>query len=955
MIISWSPSITDARMRKLECSLEDFMDIFKPENVKQQATKDGLNYIAGQLLDYTSPRGKGNVIDRCAVVLDCDDADKAGIDKLVEGVRGLGVRSVVHSTYSSTHERPRVRVVLPLKDVVVPGDYTSLCKALMTHLNMVAWDESCAQAERAMYAPAKPEGGEYWAEETEGPLMDGQEWLNPPEPKERKARTSKGNVAKRDRKRKPESEHGVAGAFNRVYTITDAIEEYDLPYEPCREDRWTYYGAHTQGGLRLVEGREDLCISEHANTDPACYVDGNGSHRALSAFELCAVHLYGEGDDTSLPPRERASMQKMAKRAAEDERVRTELKVPAGEATDVSWLANNLDNTYLQAKHVAETVRDRLAYVEGLGWLVYSPDLAAWEMGGDSAALACIAEVTQLWREWVMLTGDVDLVKRVAKLQRVSVTSGILKHLSWLLTTPISSFDADPHFLCALNGVVDVRTCKLMPHDPGYKMLKQVKANYVPGATHPAWDKALEALDPAERLWLQVWAGCALTGYQPDDHGAAVPILFGGGSNGKSVLMTALKRTFGKYAHVGAQSLLMPKDGKAFMQAAADLRGVRLCILEEFPDAIMSGNALKQVAATPTMKGEYKYKNSFTFDTTHSLMVSTNNKLRLDECTNAVLRRLAILPFDYEYVDELDSDEKKRKEEKQRLKDVNLLRELETPEAQEAVLAWAVEGAKMYFDAGQHVLPPTAKMEAAKAEWLGMGDVLMSFFNDELIEDEGAMIPWAHLYASFCDWQRKENGKPWNNATLKGRVSTHSVLSKFKYGKLRTTGMSLYRDEFGDGPAAPKGGRAVGLRGLRFRTPAEKEAAVVPGMYIEPEPEPENVAPIVAEPEPESALIPVEDIPAPIPHVASEREEVTRRELVEEVEGLVLMVYNLPGGVEEVGRLIAETGATDKNAPLSKIRAFRIVLEGALARLTVLNREQLGIPFAEDSRAHRQE
>lgn len=958
MIISWSNSITDAHMRKLECSLEDFMDIFKPENVKQQATKDGRNYIAGRLLDYGKPRGKGNIIDRCAVVLDCDDADKASIDKLVEGVRGLGVRSVVHSTYSSTPERPRVRVVIPLVSPVVPGDYTSLCKALMTHLNMVTWDESCAQAERAMYMPAKREDADtYWAAYTDGPLMDGQEWLKAHEPKGRKARTSKGNIAKRDRKRKPENDPGIQGAFNRVYTIEDAIEEFDLPYEPCREGRWTYYGANSEGGLRLVEGRGDLCISEHANSDPAHFVDGNGSHRALSAFELCAVHLYGEDDDTSLPPRERASMQKMGKRAAEDKNVRAELKMSgSGEVVDVSWLVNNLDNTYLQAKHVAETVRDRLAYVDGLGWLVYSPDLALWEMGGDSAALACIAEVTQLWREGAMLTGDVDLVKRVAKLQRVSVTSGILKHLSWLLTTPISSFDANPYFLCALNGVVDVRTGKLMPHDPGYKMLKQVKGNYVSGATHSAWDKALEALDPAERLWLQVWVGCALTGYQPDDHGAAVPILFGKGANGKSVLMTALKRAFGKYAHVGSQSLLMPKDGKAFMQAAADLRGVRLCILEEFPDAMMSGNALKQVAATPTMKGEYKYKNAFTFNTTHSLMVSTNNRLRLDECTNAVLRRLAILPFDYEYVDELDSDEKKRKEKKQRLKDVNLLRELGTPEAREAILAWAVEGAKMYFDAGQHVLPPTPKMEAAKAEWLGVGDVLMSFFNGELIEDESAMIPWTHLYAAFCDWQRNENGKPWNNATLKGRVSTHSVFSKFKYGKLRTTGMSLYRDEFGGGPAAPKGGRAIGLRGLRFRTPAEKEAAEVPGMYIEPEPElePEVVVPIVAEPEPE-ALIPVEDIPAPTPHVVPEREEVARRELVEEVEGLVSMVYKLPGGVEEVDRLIAETGATDKRAPLSKIRAFKIVLETALVRLTVQNRELLGIPFAEDSRARRQE
>lgn len=293
-----------------------------------------------------------------------------------------------------------MRVVIPLTTVVVPGDYIALCKALMNRLNMVKWDESCAQAERAMYAPAKPEGGDYWAEEMEGPLMNGQEWLKAHEPKQRKARTSKGNIAKKDRRRKPENEPGVQGAFNRVYTIEDAIESFDLPYEPCRDGRWTYYGAHAEGGLRLVEGREDLCISEHANTDPACFVDGNGSVRALSAFELCAVHLYGDDDDTSLPPRERASMQKMAKRVAEDKNVRAELKTSgSGEVADVSWLANNLDNTYLQAKHVAETVRDRLAYVDGLGWLVYSPDLAAWEMGGESAALGCIAEVTQLWRE----------------------------------------------------------------------------------------------------------------------------------------------------------------------------------------------------------------------------------------------------------------------------------------------------------------------------------------------------------------------------------------------------------------------------------------------------------------------------------------------------------------------------------------------------------------------------
>lgn len=935
MIISWSPSIADAHMRQAECSLEDFMDIFKPENVSTQPTKDGPNYIAGRLLDYTKTRGKGNIIDRCAAILDCDDADKDSIKALVEGVKALGYLSVVHSTYSSTPNKPRVRVVIPLASPVVPGDYVNLCRALMAHLNMVQWDESCAQAERAMYMPAKPEGGEYQAVRTEGPLMNGIEWMKAHTPAtERKARTTRGNIAKRDRKRKPENDPGIRGAFNRTYTIEDAIETFDLPYEPCRDGRWTYYGSHTKGGLRLVEGREDLCISEHANTDPACFVDGNGSVRALSAFELCAIHLYGEDDDTSLPPRERTSMQAMAKRAAEDENVCGELNVtPAG---DITWLFGNLDNVDMQAQRAAEALHDRLAYVDGLGWLVYSDDRGVWECVSTSTALHWVSTAVCAWHAAALLTGDDAFVKQVGRLRSNASLRGILMHIEAFVAIPMSKFDADISLACASTGVIDLRTGKTLPHDPKYHMTQWMNVEYVPGTTHPAWNKALEALDAPERAWLQRWVGCALTGYQPDDHGAAVPILFGGGSNGKSVLMTAISRTFDKYAHVGAQSLLIPNDGKAFLQAAADLRGVRLCILEEFPDAKMSGNALKQVAATPTMKGEYKYKNAFTFNTTHSLMVSTNNKLRLDECTNAVKRRLAILPFNYEYVDKLDPDEKKRGEKKERLKDVNLLRELETPEARSAILAWAVEGAMAYFAAGQHVLPPTSVMEAAKAEWMGTADVLTAFFNSELIEDPDAMIPWNHLFEAFCDWQSENKGKAWNNATLKSRVSTHNMFSKFKYGKLRTTGMSLYHDTYGGGPKAPTGGRAVGLRGLRFRTPAEKEAAVEPGMFVEPEtealtPAPEPEAQIPA-PEPE-ALIPVEDIPAPTPHTVPEKDEVERQALVKECENLAYEMRALPDGNEEIDRLVAETGCTGPEVPIGKLRAFKIRLEGSLIKM----------------------
>lgn len=956
MIISWSPSIADARMCKLECSLEDFMDIFKPENAREQATKDGRNYIAGMLLDYTKSRGKGNVLDRCAVVLDCDDADQAGIDKLVDGVKALGVRSVVHSTYSSTPDKPRVRVVIPLASPVVPGDYTALCRALMNHLNMVKWDESCAQAERAMYMPAKPEGSDsYWAKETEGPLMDGQEWLkaHAPATTERKTRTSKGNIAKRDRKRKPENDPGIQGAFNRVYTIADAIEEFDLPYEPCRDGRWTYYGAHTEGGLRLVEGRPDLCISEHANSDPACFVDGNGSVRALSAFELCAVHLYGEDDDTSVPPRERASLQAMTRRAAEDEAVRTEFGAPEGVADiDITWLREAAHRTRVVAMYAAEELRNRLAYVKGFGWVAYIPEKGLWEPIEEGGAVNRVNMVAEAWEQVAMVAGDETAVKKVRPFCGTRGARSILVHLQEMLSRDADDFDADPDLLCVRNGVVDLRTGKLMDHDPKYLMMKRTAVAYHENVTHEAWTKALEALDAPERAWLQQWFGCAVTGHQPRDREASIPLLDGVGSNGKSLLVTGVVRAMGSYARVFSQDLLMPENSSAFAHAAVALKGLRFGLVEELRNGVLNSIAVKMLACTPTIVGEAKYQMPIEFKTTHSLMVTTNKLPRLDEGTDGVNRRLTVLHFPYHYVDSPKPGTNDRPI------DESLLGAIETQEVQEAILAWLIAGAREYYAAGQHVQAPTEAMQAVKKEWMSGADVLTDFFDKMLIEDEESMIPWSHLYAAFCANQRENNGAQWNNATLKNSVASHRIFSKFKFGKLRTSGMSLYRDEYGNGPAAPTGGRAAGLRGVRFRTPAddELEGQVFEGEYVEPDEEVvvAEPAPVVVDVEPE-ALIPVEDIPAPVPHVAPEKEEVERQALIEEIDGLACFVQQLPGGPEEVVRLACETGATNRQAPLGELRAFKIRLEGALARLAVLNREQSGVPFAEDSRAHRQE
>lgn len=227
-------------------------------------------------------------------------------------------------------------------------------------------------------------------------------------------------------------------------------------------------------------------------------------------------------------------------------------------------------------------------------------------------------------------------------------------------------------------------------------------------------------------------------------------------------------------------------------------------------------------------------------------------------------------------------------------------------------------------------------MNEDKAEWLGNVDTLAGFFNDMLIEDPDAMIPWTHLYAAFADWQRENGGKVWNKATFKNRIDSHRLFAELKSGKLRTSGMSLYCDEYGNSPKAPAGGRVAGLRGLRFRRPSDD---------VEQEQEQEQE---------QEELIPAEEIPTPTPTTAPEKDEVERCALVDECEGLVLKLCELPGGGDEVNRLVAETGCKSPDSPLGKLRAFKMRLEGALARLTTQQQKEMGIPFAEDN-VHRQE
>lgn len=305
--LSVAPSVSSRRWEAATLTWERLVDrAHNPESVK-----DCGGYVAGRLKG--TARRKGQVEYRSAVTLDADAASET----LPAVVAGLGLRALVHSTYSHTRAHPRYRVIFP---IMGPGlseeEYPRVARGLIEALGEAQFDPGSTQPERLMFWPATANPDEYEVVECQGETATAQGLLRDfgglgPTPDHKAG-------PKRDPKELP----GVAGAFNRVYDMARAVETFHLPYDPVEGEpnRWHYTPAESEGGVIVYP--DGYVFSNHAS-DPAY-------GRALSMFDLVALHVFGGEDRAagvpqSTAPADRPSIQQALREFAARPEIVTEL------------------------------------------------------------------------------------------------------------------------------------------------------------------------------------------------------------------------------------------------------------------------------------------------------------------------------------------------------------------------------------------------------------------------------------------------------------------------------------------------------------------------------------------------------------------------------------------------------------------------------------------------------
>lgn len=323
------------------------------------------------------------------------------------------------------------------------------------------------------------------------------------------------------------------------------------------------------------------------------------------------------------------------------------------------------------------------------------------------------------------------------------------------VTISHEKLDANSWLLNCKNGIVDLKTGELRLVAPTDLVTRCIDARFDKKAKAPSWLRFLERVMPDQetRDFLQRFIGYALTG----DVGERVFIIcYGGGRNGKSVLLRIVQALLGRYSTTCAPGLLMARKDEAHPADVADLFGARLAVASEVKKGrTFDEEKVKRITGNDMLKARRMRENFWEFLPTHKIILATNHKPRVADATDSFWDRLALIKFDVRITDE---------EVERDLAERIVATELS------GVLAWAMEGCLAWQKGGLR-LP--AAIKAATKEYRESEDVVGAFVAECCLFDKSTFTTTAGLMTAANRWCLGNERYPFSKKDLAEWLSQH--------------------------------------------------------------------------------------------------------------------------------------------------------------------------------------
>ena len=421
------------------------------------------------------------------------------------------------------------------------------------------------------------------------------------------------------------------------------------------------------------------------------------------------------------------------------------------------------------AYRLAESHRDRLLFVFGLGWHYW--DGKRWALDDRGEATRAVLRVLE--DQWGIARHDKSLAQEIRACDSSAGIRGILEIAGALeeFAARVDDLDSDPYLLNCANGTLDLRTMQLYPPKPSDRLTKVTTAAYTPGTTSRRWSEFLDRVlpDTEVRDYLARFVGVALIGAVKEQH---FTIATGTGANGKGVFYGAVLNALGDYGHTAESDLFMTTkaNANAASPAIVALRGKRFVVTSETErDHKLAAALMKNLTGGDPINARAMYSSPIVFKPSHTVLMVTNFLPKVSGNDPAVWRRMRVVPF--------------RVEIPPAERDPHLGEDLELDA--DAILAWAVDGYCEYVQRGME--PPAAVLEATNA-YQERSDAIARFLNDCCLLSPHMRVGVGELFEAWQRWASEDGAEPVNKNQFgeeldkRGFETTRTGSGRFRKG-----------------------------------------------------------------------------------------------------------------------------------------------------------------------------
>ena len=433
------------------------------------------------------------------------------------------------------------------------------------------------------------------------------------------------------------------------------------------------------------------------------------------------------------------------------------LKVKQKELTDDSkptFRLTELGN----AERVSYERGDDIKFIRGGKWMIWNGKKWVQDDGTDIQGV--ITEVMSALHNY----GDEAQKKwamRCESLSNIRNTTSLLKTYQ---QCERSEFDKDKYLFNVNNGILDLKTGDLLPHDREKMISKISPINYDKYALCPNWLKFIDQITLGDKelaSYLQRLIGYSMTG---DIKEQIITFFVGGGANGKSTFLNILNDIMGDYGKQTDPKTFMRKKEGAPTNDIARLNGSRFVSAVESEDSEqLSESLVKQITGGEPITARFLHEEFFEFKPEFKVFFTTNHKPIIKGLDEGIWRRVKLVPFNL------------KMEEKD--KDKSLPDKLK--EEMSGILNWCLEGCLEWQKQGLNE-PDIVKMSSEK--YRNEMDIIQPFIEKHLEIDPKSKVLARDVYQKYTNFCWDEGEKHLGNRAFYRMMHTKGFEKKMGKG-----------------------------------------------------------------------------------------------------------------------------------------------------------------------------